>query len=154
MTLTITIDPSWLVHPELLGRLLEDCRALESPAPWMPPATRQPGDDGDEDDLSALLAGMDDPPPAAVATVPPRPPAPKAPAIPPPAAVPTTGSALYKWTLKADCLRKCNIIGKRKNWPSMITQWSVEQVAAAYRELIAPPAAPDPAPAKVNGRRH
>lgn len=92
MTLTLHIDPTWLAHPDQLGRLIEHCRALESACPWMPPPpARLPGDDredalvgnhriqslvldfrlpGDDDgdDLVELLAGMDAvpaPPPAA-----------------------------------------------------------------------------------------
>jgi hypothetical protein len=59
MVLTIRIDPSWMNRPDVLARILSHVRALESAAPM--PAVRQPGDDdGDGDDLAALLSGMDD----------------------------------------------------------------------------------------------
>lgn len=156
MLLTITIDPSWFKHPEPLRSLLAHVRALEDPAPWIPPATRQPGDDGDDladdNDLAALIAGMDEPPPAAPA--PPRT-VPKSPAIPPPATVPTTGQALYKWLCDRKLLPRASAIGKRRGLDRMVTHWEPEDVAAVWSELQAPPpsAAPVPAPAKVNGQR-
>jgi hypothetical protein len=145
MLLTITIDPSWFAHAEPLQTMLAHIKALEDPAPWTPPPDRLPGDDlADDNDLSALLEGMSDPPPAAPA------PAPKSPAIPPPATVPTSGQALYRWLCDRKGLPRATAIGKRRGLDRMITHWSAEDVAAVWTELQAPPAA-----APVNGpRRH
>jgi hypothetical protein len=40
MQLTITVDASWLSHPEPLGRLLGHLRALEGPPPPTHPRHR------------------------------------------------------------------------------------------------------------------
>jgi hypothetical protein len=148
MQLTITIHDSWAAIPAALSRLLVGLAALEKP--------RQPGDDGD--DLSELLAGMDDPEPEPAA--PPRPPAPT-PATPPAArpadrprspspwdGPPQTGAALYRWATRSGTLRQINAIGKARHWPKMITEWDPGMVAAAYAELV-----PGPQPT-VNGRPH
>jgi hypothetical protein len=52
MILTIHVDPSWLVHAEPLGRILDHIRALEAPAPYAPRPAREPGQDDPGDDLS------------------------------------------------------------------------------------------------------
>jgi hypothetical protein len=133
MIVTITIDPSWLGHPEPLGRILAHIRAIEAPAPLTPLQARQPGDDA-EDDLAELLAGMDAPEPAA----PPRP-APLA-ITAPPFDPPRTGGQLYKWACRADALKRCNAIGKAKGLPRMLTEWEPAQVEAVFRELTTSPA--------------
>jgi hypothetical protein len=160
MLLTLNLDPSWLKHPDQLGRLIEHCRALELACPWMPPDVRQPGDDDEDGDLSALLAGMDDvpaPPPAAPRSSAPivvPTPAPRASSsAAPPATPPRTGAELYKFCIKADCLKRASAIGKERHLDRMISSWSEDDVASVYAALIAPPATA-PVPAKVNGRRH
>jgi hypothetical protein len=127
MTITLTIDPSWAAVPVALSRVLLALTALERP--------RQPGDDGD--DLTELLAGMDDPEPAPASS-----PAPTAPA---PAAkewdgVPRSGKGLYKWATTRKALPAVNRIGKQFNYPRLVSDWSDDQVAAAYRILTAEPA--------------
>jgi hypothetical protein len=163
MEITIRIDPSWLLHAQPLGRILDHVRALEAPAPWSPPAAREPGQDDDQgDDLGVLLAGMNDPepaaapPPAAVATPPPALKAmpdptiaaqisgsqakPAKPAIIPPTpwcGPPRNGQALYKWACAGKCLPAVNAIGKAHGWHRLVTHWTAEEVAAAFAELTA-----------------
>jgi hypothetical protein len=182
LTLTITIDPTWLKLPAELGRLLDHLDALQHPAPWSPPPAREPGCDDDSvagddlgDDLGALLEGLEGPEPAAVT---PPPPASKpmpgtgvAPQIsgstPPPRAstsapaptseprasaaawdgtTPRTGRELYKVACDRKALPIVNRIGKAHGWPRLVTDWTPEQAAAAYRELTEGPAVP------ANGR--
>jgi hypothetical protein len=175
MTITLTIHDSWRAHPGPLSRLLAHLAALEAPAPWTPPATREPGQD-DDDGLVELLAGMDDTPepapaPAAPAPAPARPspvyrlpavsageepaPAPARPSPAPAAATPPaarrfdgepmTGQSLYKWACNAKCLPRVNAYGKARGWHKLVTHWDADQVATAYRELTA-------AEPVVNGR--
>jgi len=114
--LSITIHPSWQSVPVALSRVLLALQALEKP--------RQPGDDGD--DLTELLAGMDDPEPA---------PAVPAAAVPSPAratppatsrafdGVPTTGPAMYRWACSRKSLPEVNRIGKRFGYPPKVSEW-------------------------------
>jgi hypothetical protein len=146
MTLTLTIDNSWLGRPDVLARILLHVRTLESVAPM--PAVRTPGDDdGDGDELAALLAGMDEPP-AALPVRPSAPPAVKPSAPAPTMTVPTTGQGLYKWLIANRALPRATALGKARGYPRMLTEYSPDQVAAAYAELTGPPAAAAPA---VNG---
>jgi hypothetical protein len=140
MTLTLSVDPTWLSHPEALGRILGHIRALESPAPWSPPVGRESGQD---DDLSELLAGIDTPEPAPAAPVPPRPPAPQpSPSMPRFSGEPATGQSLYKWACQSKVLPRVNAIGKARGWHKLVTHWDADQVREAYRELTtAEPAA-------------
>jgi hypothetical protein len=142
MTLTITIDPTWLAHPEPLGRILDQIRAVEHPAPWTPPATRAPGQD--DDDLAVFLDGIDEP--AAAPAVASRP----SERIRPPAhatAPPATGKALYRWACDRKALPEVNRIGKAHGFPRMVSDWTPSDVAVAYNELTKPKPA-------VNGRAH
>ena len=143
MTITIIVDSSWLSHPGPLGRILDHVRALEQPAPWTPPAVREPGQD-DADDLAELLAGMDDEPaPAAPAPAPARP-APAAATPPAPRrfdGTPTSGQGLYKWACNAKCLPRVNALGKARGWHKLVTHWDASQVATAYAILTAEPVA-------------
>jgi hypothetical protein len=148
MTCTITVDPSWLNHPDALGRILSHIRAVESPAPWSPPVTRQPGDD---EDLRELLSGMDDAPeasaPAATPTAALRPPA----AATPPAGrrfdgEPATGRQLYRWAIDRKILPKVNAAGKKYGYGRLVSDWSDDQAVGVYHELTAEPAA------SANGR--
>jgi hypothetical protein len=150
MRLEIAIHDSWASVPVALSRLLIALKALEQP--------RQPGDDGE--DLAELLDGIDTPEPGAA----PQPaasrithgvsnlpsPAPQ-PAATPPAqrrfsGEPTSGQSMYKWACQAKCLPRVNAIGKARGWYKLVTHWDASQVAEAYRELTAVPAA--------NGRPH
>jgi hypothetical protein len=138
--LTIHVDPSWLVHAEALGRILDHVRALEAPAPYVPRPVREPGDDGD--DLAELLSGMDTPelPPV---SAPARHPAAK-PGPAPSTSVearPATGQALYRYAADRKILPRVNAIGKRNGYARLITGWTPEQVAVAYAELTREPAA-------------
>jgi hypothetical protein len=53
---------------------------------------------------------------------------------------PTTGKALYAWTMKQveeadkDLLKHLNAFGKREGFPYKMTEWTGEQVAQAYAE--------------------
>jgi hypothetical protein len=137
MTITVHIDPSWAAYGPL-SRILAGLATLEHP--------RSAGDDAD--DLSELLAGLeDDPEPAPAAPAPARP-AP-APATAPAArrfdGAPTSGQSLYKWACNAKCLPRVNALGKARGWHKLVTHWDADQVAEAYRELT------EPAP---NGRPH
>jgi hypothetical protein len=139
MAITIEVDPTWLAHPEPLGRILSHIKAVEAPAPWSPPATREPGDD--DNDLAELFDGIDDAPEPS-----PAPPAAPAVAARVPAArpfdgVPTTGQGLYKWACNAQCLPRVNALGKARGWHKLVIHWDADQVAAAYREPTAEPAA-------------
>jgi hypothetical protein len=155
MTITLTIDPSWLAVPIAASRLFLALHALERP--------RQPGDDGD--DLAELLDGIDTPEPAAtpargagitterlddhhtITTFTVRAPA----ATPSPAAatpraaatfdgVPTTGRQLYRWATTNKALPRVNAIGKGFGYPKLVSDWEPGQVAAAYRILTEPAA--------------
>jgi hypothetical protein len=135
MDITIHIHDSWAAHPGPLSRILGHVAALEAPAPWTPPATREPGSDDDED-LSRLLDGIDTPEPAPAPAATPRPPA----ARPAPRAfegVPTTGKSLYRWCCDRKLLPRANAIGKSFNYPKLVSDWEPGQVAAAYRILTA-----------------
>jgi hypothetical protein len=141
MDITVRIHDSWAAVPVALSRLLVALRALEQP--------RQPGDDGD--DLSELLAGIDDPEPAPAAPAPaPARPSPAPAAATPPArewdGTPRTGRSLYRWTCDHKALPAVNRIGKAHGYPRQVTDWEPGQVAAAYAILSAEPAA--------NGRPH
>jgi hypothetical protein len=144
--LNLTIHDSWAAHPGPLSRLLAHLAALEAPAPWTPPAVREPGQD--DDDLAELLAGMDDTPEPAPRPAPPAAP----PAVPkPPAAAsfdgtPRTGKSLYRWACDHKALPKVNAIGKLHAYPKLVSDWEPSQVAAAYAILTAEPVA--------NGRPH
>jgi hypothetical protein len=154
MTFTIHIHDSWAAIPVALSRVLLAVAALERP--------RQPGDDGD--DLTELLAGMDEPEPAPVAPAPARPapaptPRPAPQPAPPPAAprslpqagrepdrparafdgAPATGRQLYKWACDRKALPDVNAIGRSCNYPKRVTDWEPEQVATAYALLSGPP---------------
>jgi hypothetical protein len=126
MQLTITIHDSWATIPVALSRVLLALGALEKP--------RQPGDDGEG--LTELLAGLeDDPEPAPAAS-----PA----ASTPPArewdGVPRGGKCLYKLATTRKALPAVNRIGKQFNYPRLVSDWSDDQVAAAYRILTEPAA--------------
>jgi hypothetical protein len=129
MTITLNIDPSWTTIPHALARILTSLAALERP--------REPGED--LDDLSELLAGMDDPEPAAPARPAPQP----APTPPAPRRFdgpPTSGQSLYKYACQAKVLPKINAIGKARGFPKLVTHWTEEQVAEAYAMLTEPAA--------------
>jgi hypothetical protein len=148
MIITLNIHRSWLGH-QVLTRIY----ALEEP--------RAAGDDGD--DLGELLEGIDDPEPAPPPALKPMPdptiagrisgsqapppakPAPAAAAPPKPAPArdgmtPRTGRELYKVACDRKALPAVNRIGKAHGWPKLVTDWSPEQAAAAYRELTEGPA--------------
>ena len=156
MEITIRIDPSWLLHAQPLGRILDHVRALESPAPYAPPPPpREPGCDDDSvagDDLGELLDGIDAPepaPPPALKAMPDPTIAaqisgsqakPAKPAIIPPTpwcGPPRNGQALYKWACAGKCLPAVNAIGKAHGWHRLVTHWTAEEVAAAFAELTA-----------------
>jgi hypothetical protein len=148
MTITIIVDSSWLSHPGPLGRILDHVRALEQPAPWTPPAVREPGqDDDDSADLARLLDGMDEPElPQAAAKPSPAPPAAAAVPARPPAArpfdgVPATGRQLYRWAIDRKILPKVNAAGKKYGYGRLVSDWGDDQAVAIYRELTAEPAA-------------
>jgi hypothetical protein len=144
MTITFTIDPSWLRHGDALARVLDHCRALSAPAPWAPPPPpRQPGDDGD-DGLAQLLEGVDTPEPTPAPVKAPTPPAPAIPGLSTPSAPIVTGAGLYKWAASAKALPAVNKIGRRLGAPRLVTEWSPDQVAAAVRELTSTPIANGP----------
>jgi hypothetical protein len=150
MTLTLVIHDSWRAHPGPLSRLLAHLHALEAPAPWTPPVTREPGQDEDESaDLARLLEGIDTPEPAPAAPAPARPaPAPQ-PATPLARewdGVPKTGRGLYKWACERKALPAVNRVGASFNYPKRVSDWSDDQVAAAYAILTSEPA--------QNGRAH
>jgi hypothetical protein len=142
MTITLNIDDSWAAHPGPLSRILAHVAALEGPAPWTPPAAREPGQD-DAEDLGQLLDGIDAPEPAPAAK--PAVSKPSAPATPPAAkrldGIPTTGKSLYRWACDRKSLPKVNAIGKGHSYPKLVSDWSDEQVATAYRELTSQPVA-------------
>jgi hypothetical protein len=152
MILTIHVDPSWLVHAEALGRILDHVRALEAPAPYAPRPVREPGQDDTGDDLAELLAGMDDasepspapsPAPPASAKAPRPSPAPAA-ATPPARdwdGTPRTGRSLYRWACDRKALPDVNRVGKAHGYPKRITDWEPGQVAAAYAILTSEPVA-------------
>jgi hypothetical protein len=148
LTLTITIDPTWLKLPAELGRLLSHLDALQHPAPWSPPPAREPGCDDDSvagDDLGELLDGIDIDSPA-------PPPAPATPPKPAPAlwnGPPTTGQQLYRLACNAKVLPRVNAIGKVRGWHRLVTHWDADQVAVAYRELTRAEASAVPA---TNGK--
>ena len=136
MTITIHIHDSWASVPHALSRLLVALAALEKP--------RQPGDDGD--DLTELLEGIDAPEPQPAAARPsPAPARPPAPATPPAArewdGVPRTGKGLYMWATTRKALPAVNRIGRQFNYPKLVSDWSDDQVAAAYAILTTEPAA-------------
>src|SRR5262245_38227570 len=96
MQVTINLHSSWTTIPHALARILASLATLER--------TREPGED--LDDLSELLAGMNDPEPQPA----PQPvvsrPSPAPAAATPPAngrtprafdGIPTTGKSLYAW---------------------------------------------------------
>jgi hypothetical protein len=157
VNITLNVHESWRAHPGPLARVLAHVAALEAPAPWTPPAVREPGQD-DDDGLAELLAGMDDAPepspapspaPPAVAKAPKPSPAPAA-ATPPTGrdwdGVPRTGRSLYRWACDHKALPDVNRVGKAHGYPRKVTDWEPSQVAAAYAILTAEPA--------VNGRAH
>jgi hypothetical protein len=139
MNLSITIHPSWQGVPVALSRVLLALTALEQP--------RQPGDDGE--DLAELLDGIDTPEPAPAAPAP----APARPAPPPVATsparewdgVPKTGRGLYRWACNRKALPAVNRVGASFGYPKRVTDWSDDQVAAAYAVLTTEPAANGPA---------
>src|SRR5262249_16278342 len=120
-------------HAEPLGRILAHIRALEQPAPYAPPAARQPGDDADG--LAELIAGLDAVDPVAHPVAHPVPhPAPRpTPAFEPP----RTAQAWYNLACNGKFLPEVNRFGKARGWPRLVTQWSANQVSLAFRELIA-----------------
>jgi hypothetical protein len=153
MNVAIHIHDSWAAIPVALSRILAGLAALERP--------REPGED--LDDLSELLAGMDDPEPQpaaqpavsrpAPAPSPATPPAARpvpAPAMPPDGrdwdGVPRTGRSLYRWACDRKALPRVNAIGKSFGYPKRITDWEPSQVTAAYAILTAEPVA--------NGQAH
>jgi hypothetical protein len=139
MIITIHIDPSWAAHPGPLSRLLAHVAALEAPAPWTPPATREPGQDED-DGLAELLDGLDAPEPASAPTPKPQPPA----ARPAPQAFdgpPTTGRQLYRWATFTKALPAVNRLGKQYGHARLVSDWSDTEVSRVYQELTAEPAA-------------
>jgi hypothetical protein len=142
VNITIHIHDSWAAIPVALSRLLVALAALERP--------RQPGDDGD--DLAELLAGMDDPEPAPAARLAPAPAARLSPASAPAPApatpsaaqewdgVPKTGRGLYRWATTHKALPAVNRIGKQFNYPKLVSDWTDDQVTAAYAILTTEPA--------------
>jgi hypothetical protein len=104
MKLNLTIHDSWAAVPVALSRVLLALTALERP--------RQPGDDGD--DLTELLAGMDDEP--SPAPSPATPPAPRR-----FDGEPTSGQSLYKYACQAKCLPRVNAYGKARGWHKLVT---------------------------------
>jgi hypothetical protein len=128
MTVLIAVHDSWsTLDPAGMGRLLAMVKTLEAPCPAPPPPSPSSVAETLADgDLGELLAGMDEPEPPAALPTPAR-----FAAAPPP----TSGQALYRWACRHDLLPNCNAIGKRNGWPKMLTQWSQERVAEAYREL-------------------
>jgi hypothetical protein len=130
MTITLHIHESWSDVPVALSRLMVALAALEKP--------RQAGDDGD--DLTELLSGMDDAPEATAAAATPMA-APRPPAAATFSGEPRTGQAMYKFACNAKCLPRVNAYGKARGWHKLVTHWDAEQVAEAYRELTAEPAA-------------
>jgi hypothetical protein len=127
MIITLNIHPSWLGH-SVLTRI----HALEEP--------RDAGDD--LDDLGALLDGIDaEPEPAALPTGTPPAAPPRTPAATWDGMTPRTGRELYKVACDRKALPAINRIGKAHGWPKLVTDWSPEQAAAAYRELTDGPAA-------------
>src|SRR5262245_28495391 len=107
MQVTISLHSSWTTIPHALARILASLAALER--------TPEPGED--LDDLSELLAGMNDPEPQpAPQPVVSRPsPAPAAATPPAPRRFdgePTSGQSMYKWACQARCLPRVNAIGK------------------------------------------
>jgi hypothetical protein len=148
MNLTIDIHDSWAAHPGPLSRLLAHLAALEAPAPWTPPATREPGcDDDDAASLARLLDGIDSPEPAPAAT--PAAATPRTSTTPPAArpsakpfeGIPTTGRQMYRWACDRKALPEVNRVGKSLNYPRRVTDWSDAEVATAYALLTAEPAA-------------
>jgi hypothetical protein len=135
MTITITLDPSWLAHPRALRRMLDHCRSLETVAPWTP-STREPGDD---DDLATLLDGIDA---AELVQAPPAVPAPAPPPKPRPAtsatSTPTNGKGLYRWACDRKCLPEVNRAGKARGFPKMVSDWTTSDVATVFEELTRP----------------
>ena len=129
MNITLNVHESWRAHPGPLARILAHVQALERP--------REPGED--LDDLSELLAGMDDDPepsPAPPAAAPTPRPSPAPAAATPPAArrfdgEPTSGQSLYKWACNAKCLPRVNALGKARGWHKLVTHWDADQVATA-----------------------
>jgi hypothetical protein len=45
---------------------------------------------------------------------------------------------LYRWACDNKALPRINAIGKSFNYPRRVTEWSNDQVAAAYRILTEP----------------
>ena len=140
MQLTITIHDSWSTAvPVALSRFLLAAAALERPRP---PAA-------DASDLTELLDGLlDDAPELAPSPAPPAAakaprPAPS-PATPPAArdwdGVPRTGKGLYKWACNRKALPAVNRVGTSFGYPKRVSDWSDDQVAAAYRILTEPAA--------------
>ena len=134
MTITLNIAPSWTVVPHALSRIMASLAALERP--------REPGED--LDDLSELLAGMDDPEPAPATPAVARPAPAPSPAATPPArewdGVPRTGPSLYRWACNRKALPDVNRVGKSFGYPKKVTDWEPGQVAAAYAVLTSEPA--------------
>jgi hypothetical protein len=141
MRLEIAIHDSWASVPVALSRLLIALKALEQP--------RQPGDDGE--DLAELLDSIHTPEPAPAAELARSPgptpkPAPQPAASTPPAApafdgTPRTGKGLYRFACNAKCLPRVNAIGKSFNYPRLVSDWTDDQVAAAYAILTTETAA-------------
>jgi hypothetical protein len=160
----------------LLGHLraLEGPAPYAPPPPAREPGCDDDSVAGDDqgDDLGALLDGLEGPEPAAVTTPPPAlvsmpgtgvapqisgsapPPRASASATPPRASAPAwdgmtprTGRELYKVACDRKALPAVNRIGKAHGWPKLVTDWTPEQAAAAYRELTEGPASP-----ATNGR--
>jgi hypothetical protein len=90
MVINLTVHESWTTIPHALARILTSLAALERP--------REPGED--LDDLTELLAGMDDTPEPAPGAPAPAKPSPAPAAATPPArewdGTPRTGKDLYK----------------------------------------------------------
>jgi hypothetical protein len=133
MTITVNLHPSWHL-PSVFAALAR----IEQ--------QREPGED--LDDLSELLAGMDEPEspaPAAPAVARPSPAPQPSPAASPPArewdGVPRTGKGLYKWATTRKALPAVNRIGRQFNYPKLVSDWADHEVAAAYAILTAEPAA-------------
>jgi hypothetical protein len=141
MTITLNIHDSWGAHPDPLARLLAHVAALEQPAPWTPPVTREPGLDDDAASLAQLLDGIDAPEPAPAPAAKPKPAAATPPATRPSArpfeGIPTTGSQLYRFCCDHKLLPAANRIGKREGWHKLVTHWEADMVSLAYGELTA-----------------
>ena len=54
--------------------------------------------------------------------------------------MPKTGRGLYKWACERKALPAVNRVGASFHYPKRVSDWSDDQVAAAYRILTEPAA--------------